>query len=130
MEDLNNLEYKRSGAWFLFSFRGRINRKPYCIFNLSITLAGVFLGLFTGPVTEISDIGNAQLAFMLWIFWPSLAIQAKRWHDCDKSALWILINLIPIAGPVWALIENCLQPGTPGDNRFGPNPLEQVKERD
>ena len=57
-----------------------------------------------------------------------MAIQAKRWHDHDKSALWLLINLIPYIGPVWALIENGFKPGTSGANRFGTDPLESTLE--
>ena len=110
--------------WFLFSFKGRISRKPYWIFNVSIFLAGIVLGSFTEPANEITELSKPQMMFVLWIFWPSLAIQAKRWHDRNKSALWLLIALIPIVGPIWAMIENGFFPGTRGPNRFGPDPLE------
>ncbi len=110
-----------TGMWLLFSFKGRINRRPYWMFNLCIFVAGLMFGLFIEPTKEIN---NYQLLFMLWILWPSLAVQTKRWHDLNKSALWLLINLIPIAGPLWALIENGFIPGTRGPNRYGPDPLE------
>ena len=113
---------QRSDTWHLFSFKGRISRKPFWIFNLCIFTAGLVFGLVAMPGKEIS---RYQLMFMLWVLWPSLAVQAKRWHDVDKSALWILINFIPIAGPLWALVENGFRRGTSGPNRFGPDPLEQ-----
>lgn len=116
---------KQDWAWFLFSFKGRISRKPYWIFNLIIFIGGMTLGLFTEVSTDINEISKPQLMFMIWIFWPSMAVQAKRWHDLDKSALWIFINFIPIIGPIWAMIENGFIPGTPGANRFGPDPLEE-----
>ena len=118
---------RMSGAWFLFSFKGRINRKPFWMFNLCIFAAGLLFGLFMEPTEEIN---KYQLMFMLWILWPSLAVQTKRWHDIDKSALWLLINFIPVAGPIWALIENGFIPGTRGANRFGPDPLERQETRD
>jgi uncharacterized membrane protein YhaH (DUF805 family) len=29
----------------------------------------------------------------------------KRWHDRGKHGYWVFINLIPLVGPIWALIE-------------------------
>jgi len=59
----------------------------------------------------------------LVLLWPSLAVQAKRWHDRDKSAWWVLINFVPLIGTIWSLVENGFLSGTPEANRFGPNPL-------
>jgi len=47
----------------------------------------------------------------------------KRYHDRDKSGWWILILFIPLVGFIWFLIELGCLPGTPGPNRFGPDPL-------
>jgi uncharacterized membrane protein YhaH (DUF805 family) len=55
------------------------------------------------------------------MFLPSLAVTVRRLHDTDRSGWWILLNLIPIVGALIVLIFTCLD-GTPGDNRFGPNP--------
>lgn len=118
-------ETQKEWIWFLFSFKGRISRKPFWFFNLCILTSAIVLGLFTGHSNDITEISKPQLMFMVWIFWPNLAVQAKRWHDRNKSALWVLINFIPIAGPIWALIENGLLPGTRGPNRFGDDPLDE-----
>ncbi len=117
-----------SALWFLFSFKGRIRRKQYWFFYLVVFIGAFILSAFTGFSNNIYEISTPQLMFMLWILWPSLAVQAKRWHDQDKSALWLLINLIPIAGPIWSMFQNGFIPGTPGPNRFGPDPLEIQKE--
>jgi uncharacterized membrane protein YhaH (DUF805 family) len=114
-------------TWFLFSFKGRISRKQYWIFNLIVFIAGILLGLFTEVSNDFKELSKPQIMFMIWILWPSLAVQAKRWHDRDKSALWIFINLIPVVGPVWALVDNGFMPGTCGPNRFGPDPLEETQ---
>ena len=66
----------------------------------------------------------AALVFL----WPALAVQAKRWHDRDKSAWWLLINLIPIVGIIWPIVENGFLEGTPGPNRYGDNPLSVTDE--
>ncbi len=114
------------GVWLLFSFEGRISSKTFWIFNGFVFLAGMILGLMTEPVNDIKDISTAHIFFMLWMLWPNMAIQAKRWHDQDKSALWLLVNLIPYIGPIWSLIKNGFTPGTPGPNRFGEDPLEET----
>ncbi|NOR23561.1 MAG: DUF805 domain-containing protein [Desulforhopalus sp.] len=112
-------------TWFLFSLKGRISRKPFWIFNGIIFTGGILLGLFTDVTHDVNNIGKSQLMFMLWIFYPSLAVQAKRWHDINKSAWWLMLNMIPIVGPIWALIENGFITGTRGPNRFGNDPLEE-----
>ncbi|MBC8413275.1 MAG: DUF805 domain-containing protein [Nitrospira sp.] len=113
-----------SWTWFLFSLKGRVSRKQYWIFNLIIFCGGILLGTFTDLSSDLNNIPRPQLMFMIWIFWPSIAVQAKRWHDLDKSAWWIAISLIPVIGPIWALIENGFFAGTTGTNRFGPEPTE------
>ena len=90
----------------------------------------VFIGSIIISVIDTAIMGqNAGLGsviFFLIILWPAFAIQVKRWHDRDKSGWWVLINLIPIIGPLWALVEIGFLTGTEGSNRFGDNPLEQA----
>lgn len=109
-------------VWLLFSFDGRISRQPYWLFfSASIALVLIPEFIFFGVDTEAADtfVNIASLVFL----WPALAVQAKRWHDRDKSAWWILINFIPFIGPLWALVENGFLAGTAEENRFGSNPL-------
>jgi len=63
-----------------------------------------------------------SLAVSVIAIWVGLAIQIKRWHDRNKSGWWVLINLVPIIGPLWALVEVGFQRGTVGPNRYGPDP--------
>lgn len=112
-------------AWLLFSFKGRISRKPFWVFNLIVFIGGILLGMFTELSDDITQMTRPQIMFMIWILWPSLAVQAKRWHDVNKSALWVFINIIPLIGPLWAIIVNGFFRGTAGPNRFGPDPLDE-----
>ena len=72
---------------------------------------------------EISS-GVAILLVVLVIplGWIALSLQVKRWHDRDKSGMWVLISMIPIVGPIWSFIECGCLPGTPGPNSYGPDP--------
>jgi len=112
-------------AWFLFSLKGRISRKPFWIFNLIVFAGGILLGMFIDIPDDVNEISRPQIMFMIWILWPSIAVQAKRWHDINKSAFWLCINFIPLIGPIWALVENGFIRGTPGPNRFGPDPMQE-----
>ena len=49
---------------------------------------------------------------------PALGVGVRRLHDLDKSGWWLLIVFTGIGALV--LIYWFCQPGTPGDNQFGP----------
>ena len=108
-------------AWLLFSFNGRVGRLPFWLFTL------VSIAVIVGPALFVYGAGTAaadnfvNIASLL-LLWPALAGQVKRWHDRDKSAWWLLINLVPIIGGLWALVENGFLPGSPSTNRYGTSP--------
>ena len=114
----------------LFSFEGRVGRGPYwAFFVVALVVFGGLTGLSVMSMLNGGDSANASgtasmpmvIATLLMI-WPALAIQAKRWHDVDKSAWWILIGLVPVVGGLIALVFNGFIAGTPAANRFGPAP--------
>lgn len=105
----------------LLSFEGRVGRQTYWMCFLAFIGVGAVVGIITALLGKLGFIVLAL--YCLGMIWCGLAIQAKRWHDRDKSAWWILIGLIPVIGPLWALIENGFLRGTEGSNRFGPDPL-------
>lgn len=74
------------------------------------------------PVPDIAKVILGLLVFPLLIV--VIIAQIKRWHDRDESGWWVFINLIPLIGGLWSLIEcGCLR-GTQGANRFGDDPLQ------
>jgi uncharacterized membrane protein YhaH (DUF805 family) len=117
---------------FLFSFEGRIGRAWFWFFGLAATVfyCGLFLlwGMATvstmgpeGPGAGAGIAGVVVFLLSLTLIWPAFAVQAKRWHDVDKSAWWILLGFVPI-GNIVALVFTGFIPGTPGPNRFGDPP--------
>lgn len=57
----------------------------------------------------------------LLLILPSLAVGARRFHDMDRTGWWLLIGLTGIGALViffWFMVK-----GTPGPNRYGPDPL-------
>ncbi|TDF38165.1 DUF805 domain-containing protein [Alteromonadaceae bacterium M269] len=108
----------------LFSFQGRIRRKTYWLSILSLTLGyGIFIFLvaFIGALIGLTEAVLSVVTMVLYIplFWASLAIAAKRWHDRNKSAWWILIGIIPIIGAIWAFVENGFLQGDIESNNYG-----------
>lgn len=114
----------------LFSFEGRVGRGPYWMFFIvALVVFGGLTGLSVVSMMNSTDPSSAggmaslpMMIAMLAFIWPALAIQAKRWHDVDKSAWWILIGLVPAVGALIALVFNGFIAGTPGQNRFGSPP--------
>ena len=64
----------------LFSFKGRVNRTGFWIISLVI-MVGAVIAYIIDRVTTDEEIGIATALYVLITLWPSLAIQAKRWHD-------------------------------------------------
>ena len=93
-------------------FNGRASRSEYWWFVLL-----TFLIRFIPIIGWI-----AGLALIL----PSLSVQVRRLHDMDRSAWWLLLLVPPITIIGWiVLLIMSIFPGTPGPNRYGPNPVMQ-----
>nr|EKV7151421.1 DUF805 domain-containing protein [Escherichia coli] len=65
--------------------------------------------------------GILTTIYGILVFLPWWAVQFRRLHDTDRSAWWALLFLIPFIGWLIIIVFNC-QAGTPGENRFGPDP--------
>ncbi len=102
------------------TFSGRAGRPEFWWWVLALIIASIVAGLLDrglgfdggGPIGAV-----LTLATLL----PSIAVAARRLHDTDRSAWWLLLALIPVAGGLVLLVFYCLS-GRPGPNRFGPRP--------
>jgi uncharacterized membrane protein YhaH (DUF805 family) len=140
-----------SMSQLLFSFQGRLNRKPYWMTAIAITALMLVLIAIAIAFFAERDIG-AGIAIVVVIvllyiplIWVGLAVGAKRLHDRDKSAWWLLLfyavpsilssgadrmesggiilHLVSFAITIWAVVELGFLRGTIGPNRYGPDPL-------
>ena len=105
-----------------FGFKGRVSRRQFWLYGV-VALAG--MALLAHLLLGIARVRThtADLVVNLLLLWPALAVSAKRWHDRDKSGWWLLLNLLPVIGWLWALVDNGFVRGTTGPNRYGPDPL-------
>ncbi len=135
-----------------FSFNGRTSRIDYWRLQVPLLLlagacwcGGFLLAEFTG-VDLFTAIG---VVAMLPLWGAMIALLFRRLHDRNKSGWWIipfyltplalelivsqlsgggenltggLIALVGLALALWSFIELGLLKGTPGKNRFGPDP--------
>lgn len=49
----------------------------------------------------------------------SFSAMVRRFHDRNKSGWLVLISLIPVACPIWILVECGFLKGTDGGNQYG-----------
>lgn len=134
-------------------FNGRSRRMEFWSFGLFnmivyLVLGGVFVAT-TGTLSSLGNIENGGgigaitsvmfggVGLLLVIYWlativPSLAVTVRRLHDRDMSGWWYLgfmvLSMIPLVGFVAgiAFLVITFLPGTPGTNRFGPDPKDPL----
>ena len=122
----------RGIMWILFGFDGRLSPANYRLIRVVLNICAIILfwslGRFVAQPHTPSDLGPLLFVLLLelaalpvWI-WMTVAMQIKRWHDRDKSGVWMLVGFIPVIGPLWTLVELMFLEGTMGPNRFGPSP--------
>lgn len=120
-----------------FSFQGRISRQPFWIGAVVLGVIGwisaaSYIEVMASAERQSGSTDQARLyvavgVYVLWSLasiWPTLALQAKRWHDRGKSAWMILVNFIPLVGAIWSLVELGFLAGTPQANAYGEDPLQ------
>lgn len=104
------------------NFSGRDTRQQYWMFYLFYIIFVVVFG-FVDPL--IGAVGLLNGIFILVSIIPSVALATRRLHDIGKSGWWQLLALIPVVGSI-VLLVFLVKQGDPGENQFGPNPLNDV----
>lgn len=126
-------------------FSGRSRRMEYWMFTLLNVIIVTVLLLVTGGFGAMTDMesggdpGAGMMAmfgglgillgvYALAVLIPSIAVTVRRLHDRDMSGWWYLGAIIGSAIPLLGIIVSIgflvlmALPGTPGPNRFGPDP--------
>lgn len=134
------------------SFRGRANRQRYWFTSLATGFSFFAVLILAWNIgSEVPAVGVVLVVPLLLLFTASMAVSARRLHDRNKSAWWMVVlfgipwfislfaglgmagggsreagNFIEALGlpfSIWAFVELCCLKGTPGPNRFGDDPL-------
>jgi len=130
------------------TFSGRAQRSEYwwfMLFNLLATVANAGLDSMLFD-TRPEETGPLSALYSILILLPLLSVTARRLHDMDKSAWWMVapygvlffaaisaafeLNIFAAVGGIAALVLLVVlfvwtvMRGTEGPNRFGPDPLQ------
>jgi uncharacterized membrane protein YhaH (DUF805 family) len=113
----------KSGFAHYVTFSGRAIRSEYWYWALFTLLGGLATeildaGIFAAQSHTASPLNGV---FDLITFLPSLAISVRRLHDINRSGWWFLIAFTIIG--LFVLFYWACKRGTPGPNRFGPDPF-------
>lgn len=130
-----------------FSYRGRLNRKPYFLRGILLSAVSSVLGLLEmllfpeafGPDAALRaavesgglTAGSGNLIFIaldVALSLSGISLTIRRSHDLNKSGWFLLLLFIPIVN-LYAIFKLWLSKGTEGPNRFGPDPLAPAKGR-
>lgn len=104
-------------------FNGRVKRKDfftYFLFFYAISLGALILDFIIKLIVDIPPI--LVIIVSLGLLAPTLAISVRRLHDIGKSGWFMLLGLIPVVNLY--LLYVLVLDGTPGANRYGPDPKE------
>jgi len=110
-----------SGFSNYVTFSGRAIRSEYWFWVLFTIIGGIATEILD---TAISGASPLNAVFNLITFLPSLALSVRRLHDINRTGWWVLIAFTVIG--IFVLIYWACKKGTPGPNRFGPDPFAAV----
>jgi uncharacterized membrane protein YhaH (DUF805 family) len=113
----------KSGFSHYVTFSGRSSRPEYWYWVLFTVIGGLATAILDAAIFGYNP-GTSPLngIFDLVTILPSFAVAARRLHDIDRTAWWLLIALTGI-GAILLIVWFCFK-GTPGPNRFGPDPVQ------
>ena len=96
------------------TFSGRTSRKTYWLTILGLIILGFLVGFVCGLLGGVLRMDpevlskNLSLILTLVLLVPSIALDARRLHDINKSGWWQLICLVPVVGSIILLVFLCL----------------------
>ena len=111
-----------------FSFSGRINRETFWLKGVLLPLCVVIgLILVSYAATGFSEVAGVILWYLALGTYViiSIAVVAKRLHDCNRTAWWVLTIFIPFVGLIIAIfgyIALGILKGDTEPNRYGDVP--------
>lgn len=140
---MNFQQAVRSGFSNYVNFSGRAVRSEYWYWALFVFIVDI-PALLIDLVIVNHRHGPLEIVWHLATFLPSLALAVRRLHDTDRTGWWLpalfvvalllalifaFTDILPMAVIVvligmLVLVYWFCQPGTPGPNRFGPDPFD------
>lgn len=126
---MNNIPF-----WLKITFKGRLNRWRYFLLSLFPTCFFIAFSLLLDNDDHDELLARNVLSFLLFFFavyllFYVLSLEVRRLHDRNNSAWWILLCFFPLIN-LGLTIYLLFFKGTPGPNKYGPDPLEHPNYSD
>ena len=133
-----------------FSFKGRLNRKPFLMRLMMLGAISIFFVLIViNAEPHLKEdpahfATNVRKSLVFWVYYipliiASISLGVRRLHDLNLSGWWMLLGgntAIDLAAAILFYIAQLFNlfliffRGTKGPNRFGEDPVPQpVKEK-
>ncbi|RXJ74888.1 hypothetical protein CS022_01425 [Veronia nyctiphanis] len=116
-------------TWAFFSLQGRMRRRDYWLWNIVLGMIQwpAMMYIFQGGTGALSILASIVMFISTW---SNLAMDIKRLRDRDMPPWWIGMSLLPLTNilplilvsAVFRLVVLGILDGTPGPNRYGPDP--------
>jgi uncharacterized membrane protein YhaH (DUF805 family) len=106
------------------TWQGRSGRREFWyffLFAIGIGIIASAIDAVFGSILKTSHFTLVSPLTSLALLLPNLAVSARRLHDTDRSAWWLLLVFLPLIGYI-VLIVFWAQRGQNTDNRYGPPP--------
>jgi uncharacterized membrane protein YhaH (DUF805 family) len=112
------------------NFKGRATRAEYWWWALFVVVADVILTIVDMAIgSYASSTGLLSGLFGIATIIPGLALGARRLHDIDKSAWWLLMWFgFFLIVPGIVLIVWTVQRGNAYPNKHGPDPCQATSQ--
>lgn len=119
--------------WLFCSWQGRLDRKHYWLASLMIvvgSLSPLLLRILNIHIFEWIDAKLWFQTYFLVMLGPLISLQVKRWHDRNRPAWFLLLNLVPVIGSIAVFVGTYCLPGDSHTNRYGSNPAENQDDNE
>lgn len=100
------------------NFKGRARRREFWHFFLANFITYLVLSVIE---VELGIAYYLTLAFLAFIFIPSISVTVRRFHDLGKSGKYALLYLLIFVGAVMIMYYT-IQDGDEGANKYGESP--------
>jgi uncharacterized membrane protein YhaH (DUF805 family) len=110
------------------NFSGRAVRSEYWYWALGSSVVCFVFGAIDetlNPGTELGIFSAITAIVTLGLSLPGLAVSARRLHDVNRSAWWILLVLTGMG--IIPLLYWASERGTVGHNSFGADPMPSAR---
>jgi uncharacterized membrane protein YhaH (DUF805 family) len=121
------------------TFSGRARRSEFWWFYLFTVIVYIVASLIDNllgfTIVTSGENGTAVASYSpgwvsaiagLALILPWISVQVRRLHDRDATGWWWWLNVLCCIGPLVLIFAFYVQPGTPGPNKYGPDPKGEL----